>query len=166
MIPPRKVRYAAEKKWNENIRFRIFLKCNADEKELDEQFRLLHEELFKNYDCSGCRNCCKNYHGSIPKSDIEQDAAYLKISNEEFIERYLVKQETEQGYETKHCPCDFLAPDGSCCLGDCKPDNCKKFPYTNQADRLESLYSVLDVIEVCPVAFEIWERLKILYGFH
>lgn len=39
MIAPRKVKFEAKKKENENIEFRTFLKCNADEKELDEQFK-------------------------------------------------------------------------------------------------------------------------------
>jgi hypothetical protein len=30
---------------------------------------------------------------------------------------------------------------------------------------MQSLFSVLDVIEVCPVAYEIYERLKQEYGF-
>ena len=50
-------------------------------------------------------------------------------------------------------------------LGDCKPESCKKYPYTNQPERLRSLYSVLDTVAVCPVAFEIYERLKKEYGF-
>lgn len=62
-------------------------------------------------------------------------------------------------------PCDFLEEDGSCKLGECKPENCKKFPYTNQPERISSLYGVLEVVEVCPVAFEIYERLKEEYGF-
>ena len=32
MIAPRKVKFEAKKKENENIEFRTFLKCNADEK--------------------------------------------------------------------------------------------------------------------------------------
>ena len=36
----------------------------------------------------------------------------------------------------------------------------KKYPYTDQPKRLSSLYSVLEAVEVCPVAFEIYERLK------
>ena len=52
-----------------------------------------------------------------------------------------------------------------CFMGECKPDNCVKYPYTNQPGRLESLYGVLDAITVCPVAFEIYERLKEEYGY-
>ncbi len=38
MLPPRKVKFQAAKKEKENLEFRAFLKCNADEAELDEQF--------------------------------------------------------------------------------------------------------------------------------
>ena len=51
MIAPRKVRFEAKKKENENLEFRTFLKCHADEKELDKQFKRLHDELFSTYDC-------------------------------------------------------------------------------------------------------------------
>jgi hypothetical protein len=165
MIPPRKLKFEAKKKQNENMEFRTFLKCNADETELDQQFLRLHEELFADYDCNRCRNCCKMYHGSIPAKDVEQDALYLNMSKEEFLDKYLVREETKETYQTKHRPCDFLKENGMCKLGDCKPENCVKFPYTNQPERMQSLFSVLDVIEVCPVAYEIYERLKQEYGF-
>ena len=51
-------------------------------------------------------------------------------------------------------------------LEECKPDGCKKYPYTDQPGRLGSLYGMLDAIAVCPVAYEIWERLKKIYNFH
>ena len=41
------------------------------------------------------------------------------------------------------------------------PDLLVLHPYTDQPERLSSLLSVLDVIEICPVAFEIFERLKV-----
>ena len=165
MIAPRKVQYEAKKKENENIEFRTFLKCNADDDELDKQFQSLHKELFDRYDCSQCRNCCKKYSGTIPVEDIESDAAYLNMTRADFISAYLNEEIYEEEYQTKHKPCDFFAADGSCKLGECRPDNCKKYPYTDQPERLSSLYKVLEVVEVCPVAFEIYERLKIEYGF-
>ena len=54
---------------------------------------------------------------------------------------------------------------GECRLGDNRPENCKRCPYTDQPERLHSLYSVLEAGEVCPVALEIFERLKREYGF-
>lgn len=112
MLPPRKVKFEAKKRERENLEFRTFLKCNADEKELDEQFAALHEELFENYDCNKCRNCCKMYHGSIPTAEIEKDALYLGISSENFIEQYLQGKDSEGNYQTKNSPCDFLQTDG------------------------------------------------------
>ena len=71
----------------------------------------------------------------------------------------------EQAYHTRSTPCDFLQDDGTCLLGDHKPDGCKKYPYTDQPDRMGSLLSFLDIVSVCPVAYEILERLKEEYGF-
>ena len=65
----------------------------------------------------------------------------------------------------KHSPCGFLTETGECSLGECCPDSCKKFPYTDQPDRLYSLYSVLDAVSICPAAYEILEALKELYDF-
>ena len=81
------------------------------------------------------------------------------------MKRYLKDKDGEGNYQTKHKPCDFLKEDGNCQLGDCKTESCKKYPYTDQPERLQSLYSVLDAVSVCPVAFEIYERLKKEYGF-
>jgi hypothetical protein len=44
-------------------------------------------------------------------------------------------------------------------------ESCKEFPYTDQPDRLYSLYSVLTAASVCPAAYEILEALKELYNF-
>ena len=107
MILPDKIRAEAKKKENENFKFRTFLKCHADEKELDWQFLHLHKELFADYDCSKCRNCCKMYKGSIPVEDIDRDAQYLEITPEQFIDTYLEKEEYGINYQTKHKPCDF-----------------------------------------------------------
>lgn len=165
MIQPDKVKAEAKKKEDENYKFRSYLKMHADEKELDRQFFRLHKELFADYDCSKCRNCCKMYRGSIPEGDVEQDAEYLRITPEQFVDFFLEKEECGIDYNTKHKPCDFLQEDGNCKLGDCKPESCKKYPYTNQPDRLGSLLGMLNSVEVCPVVFEMFERLKKEYHF-
>ena len=165
MLKPNAVQKHAKQKENENIRFRTFLKCNAEEEELDAQFLRLHNEFFADYDCSKCRNCCKMYHGTIPEEDVEKDAGHLGITVEEFKKLYLKRDEISGDYDTKHMPCDFLQEDGTCRLGECRPKSCRDYPFTNQPERLWSLYSVLEAVSVCPVAFEIYECLKKEYGF-
>ena len=97
--------------------------------------------------------------------DIDRDAQYLGITAEQFVDTYLEKEEFGMNYQARNKSCDFLREDGNCKLGDCKPDSCKKYPYTDQPERLLSLLSILNTIEICPVAFEIFERLKQEYGF-
>ena len=72
MLHPDKVQEAAQLKEDEHFRFRTYLKGHANDEELDRQFLKLHEELFADYDCSKCRNCCKLYKGSIPVEDVEK----------------------------------------------------------------------------------------------
>ena len=167
MLHPRKLPYYAEKNEKTNYRFRTWLKNHADPEELDEKFFRLHQELFTEYDCSRCRNCCKRYYGLVPVDEVGKDAAVLGLSEEEFIAKYLKEKPDagERAYETKNMPCDFLQEDGTCLLGDHKPDNCKKYPYTDQPERIESLLSFLESVSVCPVAYEILERLKKEYEF-
>ena len=71
----------------------------------------------------------------------------------------------EDGYRTKNKPCDFLDPAGNCILGECKPIACTEYPHTNKPDRMGSLLSFLDAVSVCPVAYEICERLKSHYNY-
>ena len=165
MISPNEITTRAKLEENENYRFRTYLKMHADPLKLDEQFYELHDELFATYDCSQCRNCCKMYCGVIPQEDIEKAAGQFSISGEEFINRYLEYDHAEVSYKTKHCPCDFMKEDGDCALGECKPENCRKYPYTDQPDRMGSLLSIIESATVCPVVYEILERLKEEYHF-
>lgn len=81
------------------------------------------------------------------------------------MDSFLEKVKLRIGYHTNHKPCDFLQEDGNCKLGNCKLDSCKKYPYTDQPERLCSLLGMLDTVSICPVAFEMFERLKKEYGF-
>lgn len=163
MICPSEVKEAAKRKEKENIRFRSFLKRVADSDVLDQQFLALHQEIFPKYNCAKCRNCCKLMQAEIPEEDIERDAQYLGMTRDEFIAAHL-KQEAGEWMEI-HQPCGLLDKNGNCRLGENRPESCKKFPYTDQPERLFSLFSFLNAVGVCPVAYEICERLKQIYGF-
>jgi len=164
LIPPSHVEEAAKKKEKENKRFRSFLKKRADPDELDMQFKELHNRIFPLYDCKRCRNCCKLLSAQIPGEDIDRIASFLNMSREEFVDKHLQQEELGEWIE-KHSPCGFLSETGECRLGKFCPKSCKDFPYTNQPDRLFSLYSILNAVSVCPAAYEIFEALKELYDF-
>lgn len=162
MISPKDVFAAAARREDENLRFRTFLKIHADPVELDRQFLALHEELFAGYDCCQCGNCCRTYSKPLSEEEIASISAYLGVTKQNFLEDCLIRG--WDGLELP-APCRFLDTDGKCQLQECKPEECVGFPYTNRPDRLASLYSILSAAEVCPVVFEILERLKELYHF-
>ena len=162
MISPKEIHAAAEKREDENLRFRTFLKIHADPNELDRQFLALHQELFAGYDCCQCGNCCRAYSTYLSEEEINSISAYLGMTRQKFLEDCLIRG--REGLELPP-PCRFLEMDCRCQIQECKPEKCRGFPYTDRPDRLWSLYSVLSAAEVCPVTYEILERLKELYHF-
>lgn len=164
LASPKNVFRKASGKEDENWDFRSFLKFNADSDEFDEQCRKLHEELFSKYDCSKCRNCCKEACGFFSEEDIKKASAKLKLSVSDFKDKFLEKNAWGDAYEATKVPCNFLK-EGKCVLGDCKPEKCDKFPYTDQPDRIGHLNGLVSAASICPVAYEIMERLKKIYCF-
>lgn len=148
-------------KEKENYRFRLFLKENADEDELDKQFKELHERYFKIYDCTKCRNCCKKIGTIIKEDELTKICEELKI-DERFVSDNLEEKYGE--YTFKKDKCLFL--DGNTCkVEKCLPIACREYPYTNKEERLFSLYSVISNASICPVVYEILEDLKKIYKF-
>lgn len=164
MIEPSKLYTIAKKYEDENLKFRSFLKNRADHDELDEQFLELHNELFSRYDCRGCGNCCRVYRTTVRYTELGPIAAFLGLSERDFADQYLTETIEGSEYELV-APCRFLDDNGACAIQACKPVECRDFPHTNKPGRLESLLGVLSFAEVCPVVFEILQRLKRVYRF-
>ena len=162
MIEPSKVRAAAIRREKENIRFRIFLKNNADPDVLDKQFLDSHEELFSGYDCRACGNCCRVYYINLEDSEVDSIAAYLGVSRRDLVEK--LHGRSDGGYGIKP-PCRFLGEDGGCAIYERRPAVCGDYPHTNKPGRLYRLINVLSTAEHCPIVFETLERLKKLYRF-
>jgi hypothetical protein len=167
MIKPNQVKAAAQKVEDENYDFRLFLK-GQDPDELDERFAALHKELFADYDCCQCANCCMSCSIFLDDEDIDRMMSSIIIPRSNFMELYLTKTKAsdEKPYKFKDRPCIWIDDDnGTCDIYDRKPHNCTAFPFTDQPNRLQSMYSTIAHAEVCPVVFEILERLKVMYGF-
>ncbi len=163
MLKPSEVKKAFARMEDENYAFRAYLKRHADEEELDKQFLALHRELFAGYDCNACRNCCKEYEAAFEEAEIGPAAACLGLTETDFRQAYI--EEVMGDLLLKGRPCTFLEPDGSCRLGDCQPASCRDYPFTDKPERLFSLLGIVESSGVCPVVFEILEKLKQQYRF-
>jgi len=167
MVKPNEVFAKAQALEEQNYKFRTFLKNRADYDELDAQFLELHNELFENHNCCECANCCRVFRTYLSENEVSRIAEYLNMSIIDFSADYLDEAEPsdEKPYKFKSKPCSFLGDDGKCKIHPCKPDDCNGFPYTNQPDRLASMLSIIGHAEVCPIVFEVLQRLKKIYRF-
>ena len=62
---------------------------NADPDKLDRQFKELHNKYFKIYDCSKCRNCCRELGTVITEDELEAITKTLHSDKEKFEKKYL-----------------------------------------------------------------------------
>ncbi|SHI15191.1 YkgJ family cysteine cluster protein [Clostridium magnum] len=132
-----------------------YFTCNIDKLLKENMYILLPLQIFK------LRK--KMYQITFEETEIEQASKLLKITKKEFMDKYI--EETTNGYDIKGKPCCFLTENGACEIEKCKPEGCREYPFTNRPERLLSLLSIVDFASVCPVVFEMLERLKKTYGF-
>ena len=159
MLSPGKLKKAFEKVEDDNWKFRTFLKRKEPE-DLDEFVNKLHRTLFREMDCRVCRNCCKTIVPVLTHEDIERISNALGLTIEEFRNEHLKESEGEWIVNSK--PCQFLTPDG-CSIYESRPKACREYPYTDKKEIIFSLLNLYGNCEICPVVFEIFERLKKKY---
>lgn len=163
MINIDKLEELSDKKLEQNIKFRTYLKNHADEKKLDKQFKQLHNKYFNIYKCSECRNCCKKIGTIIEKEELDNICKYMQFDEKKLIREELIKNELNYTFKDKKCM--FLEENNNCKIEKCLPLSCREYPFTNKEERIFNLYSIIDNARICPVVFEILEELKIIYNF-
>ena len=124
MIDIKDLKVLANRKEEENYRFRKYLKNHADDIELDKQFKRLHEKYFKIYDCKKCRNCCKEIGISIEEYELDNICNYLKVDKEKYVKENLINNYGE--YSFKERKCKFLDENNNCKIEKCLPRTCKE----------------------------------------
>ena len=146
---------AAEREWRKNKSTVMFLKSMVDEKSVDEAFHELHHDIFMSYDCSSCRNCCRKFKGVFSVSELEKAAADLKLTPDQFSDKYL-----EDGSNAKGLPCALLGKDGCILSEEARPEDCRDFPYTSRDNMSERLNNVLELASVCPPVLEMFHHVR------
>ena len=103
MIEVKDIKRLGNLKEEENLKFRQFLKMNADPDKLDRQFKELHNKYFKIYDCSKCRNCCRELGTVITEDELDAITKTLHIDKEKFEKKYLEEDDDRYKFKTKEC---------------------------------------------------------------
>ena len=147
----------AAQRENENFRFRVFLKGKDGDK-VDEIVHRLHTEITPQIDCTSCGNRCCQLKPQLSKKDISVLAKKENITTKDYLLNYCEDEGFGDIY-LKTLPCRYLN-EKSCSLSDNRPDQCKRFPYTNQKGFTSRLFGMLTFYEICPIVFNLMERLK------
>ena len=156
MLSPEKLVKAFAKVEEENWLLRAFLKAQEPD-EVDKIVNMLHRELFAGFDCVACSNCCKTIVPFVETKEIQLIASKLGLTSEAYKDGFLTK--TDEGFMIKEKPCPHLGVSG-CSIYEYRPKNCREYPFTDKKDISERLINLVHNCSVCPVLFEIFERLK------
>ena len=157
------IRTQAEKKEDENWRFRTFLKTrrNLDPEELDSRVVEITRRVWAGIDCTQCANCCREVKPTFTEAEIERLAGRLALTREEFIEKYLEPAETESDnpWRTRTTPCPFLK-ENLCSVYEDRPANCSGYPYLYEPEFLSRTMGMIQRTHTCPIVYETLEELK------
>lgn len=139
----------------ENIQFKDFLKSG----ELDQKrFDTIVKEVTEKIDCTTCGNCCKILKTGINMDDIKRIAKYLRMTADDFIEKYVTKN-PEGLFEFKHVPCSFLQNNNTCQIYEVRPEECRGYPYLEK-DVTTRCIQFFSNAEICPIVFNVLENTK------
>ena len=147
----------AKKNRKENKKLTLRLVKNKS-KELDELFLSAHERAFEQVDCLKCANCCKTTSPIFRDVDIKRIAEYLRITEKEFITRYL-HVDSENDYVLNSSPCVFLNDDNTCQIYEHRPKACREYPHTDRKRIAGIMPLTLKNAEICPAVAMIFQSL-------
>lgn len=126
---------------------------------LDRQFADAHEEVFANFDCLTCANCCKTAGPRLIQSDIDRMAKHLRLKAGDFMNQY-VRVDEDGDWVMKTLPCPFLGDDNYCSIYEVRPKACKDYPHTDR-NRMHQILKLTERnAQLCPAVFEISRKLS------
>jgi Fe-S-cluster containining protein len=119
----------------------------------------LHNKVFEHTNCLECANCCKTLGPRITDKDIKRLSKHLKLSEQKFINQYLIIDE-DNDYVFATMPCPFLMPDNYCMVYEYRPKACREYPHTDSRKFYKLLNITRKNASTCPAVYEIIEGLK------
>jgi Fe-S-cluster containining protein len=158
------IRTLGEKKRDENLRFRRFMKSHDHS---DRILRRVAEGIQEQIDCTQCAECCRVATAAVSERDIERLARHLRISPAQFTEEYTVADEEEgRVLRRGEAGCVFL--DGNACtVYEERPDNCRRFPHLVRGNGsiASRMWQFVDRATYCPIVYNSLEAFKEELGF-
>jgi hypothetical protein len=161
------IRMLGEKKADENMRFRRFMKAHDHS---DRILRRIAEGIENEIDCTACANCCRTSTTALSERDIDRLSRHLRITPEQFLADYggLDPEDGSRILKWTEGPgCVFLDGD-LCSVYEARPDICQRYPHmVRGAGSIASrMWSFVDRASVCPIVYNCLEAFKEKLRFH
>lgn len=150
-------------KETENIRFRSFLK-GKDNDRVDKIVHTINKEVVDNIDCTKCGNCCNTLKPSLTGKEISLLANIEMVSPETYFNEYTEKNDFEKNRFLKDSPCRYLK-DKKCSIYSSRPHDCRSFPHIDKKCFNSRTLSMIGNYTICPIIFNVLERLKEEFRF-
>ncbi len=154
------IRRLGEKKQDENLRFRRFLKSRDY---ADRRFRRISEQIESEIDCRACANCCRVAVTPITERDVERLAKHLRLRVPDFMDQYTAPGPDETGLVLKTTAAGCIFLDGNdCTVYEARPHNCVDFPHlVRGAGSIASrMWQFVDRASYCPIVYNALEAFK------
>ncbi len=162
------IRELAQRKEDENWKFREFLKmrCDLEPDQIDQLVFETTRRVWAGIDCTACANCCREVRPSFSEEEIDRLARRLGIERQQFIDTYLERAEAhgENPWQTRSTPCPFLK-DNLCSVYEDRPADCSGYPYLYKPEFVTRTMGMVERTFTCPIVYEVMEHLKKSLGF-
>lgn len=159
------IQAAAATSQGEYQAFQMFINLDVElaDRRLNTMVQETTDEVWQHIDCRTCANCCRMLHPTFSRTEVQRIAAYLGTTLEELRHRYLTPDAARGKYITQELPCPFL--DGNLCsIYEVRPAVCSQYPHLARNFR-SRLWQALENAAVCPIVYNVLERLKQRPGF-
>ncbi len=162
------IRELAQRKEDENWKFREFLKmrCDLEPDQIDQLVFETTRRVWAGIDCTACANCCREVRPSFSEAEVDRLARRLGIERQQFIDTYLERAEAhgENPWRTRTTPCPFLK-DNLCSVYEDRPADCSGYPYLYKPEFVTRTIGMVERTFTCPIVYEVMEHLKKSLGF-
>ena len=154
------IRLLGEKKRDENMRFRVFMKSRDHS---DRILRRIAQGIEDQTDCTQCANCCRVATAKVKERDVERLARFLCISEAQFLKDY-TQDGGEEGRILRRSDtegCVFLSGN-ECTVYDARPDACQRFPHLVRGNGsiASRMWEFVDRACYCPIVYNSIEAFK------
>jgi Fe-S-cluster containining protein len=160
---PDELRGPAAEKRTENRAFREWLKsATIPGPTLDKLVRKFFRE--SPVDCRDCGECCRALYISLTDAEARRFARIDKMPFEEFASKFLVRVDEEKPWLFKERACIFQHGN-LCTIYEKRGSDCRSYPHIHKPGFRDRLHGVIESTQVCPIVFEVIERLKEETGY-